>query len=64
MGLADIRAHRTRAVVRRLDAATLDALHELEAALEADVRAELRQQGVSDSEDSVFARAQGNFIRL
>ncbi|MBN8999530.1 MAG: hydantoinase B/oxoprolinase family protein, partial [Rhizobiales bacterium] len=57
MGLADIRAHRTRAVVRKLDAETLDHLHAVAAAIERDVRAELRQQGVSDSEDSVFARA-------
>ncbi|MBN9019505.1 MAG: hydantoinase B/oxoprolinase family protein [Rhizobiales bacterium] len=57
MGLADIRAHRTRAVVRKLDAETLAALKTLAETLQADVESELQQQGVSDSSVSIFARA-------
>ncbi len=57
MGLADIRAHRTRAVVRKLDAETLGALKTLAETLQSDVESELQQQGVSDSSVSIFARA-------
>ncbi len=57
MGLADIRAHRTRALVKRLGAETDSELQVLESMLEEDVVAELSGQGVSDSDITVFARA-------
>ena len=56
MGLADIRAHRSRALVKRLDGETESELQALESTLEADVVAELSGQGVSDSDITVFAR--------
>jgi len=57
MGLADIRAHRTVAVVRRLDAEVVEELQRLESKLEVELAGELQQQGVSDSDISIFARA-------
>ncbi|MCX5515921.1 5-oxoprolinase [Kaistia algarum] len=57
MGLADIRAHRTVAVVKRLEEPVVEELQRLESKLEVDLAGELQQQGVSDSDISIFARA-------
>ena len=57
MGLADIRASRSQAVVRRLAPATLPELLELASALESDVTAELIGQGVEAADVSVLIRA-------
>jgi len=57
MGLAKQRAHRTRAVLKPLDA-NLDAvLAELESELQRETESELQGQGVSDSEITSFCRA-------
>ncbi len=56
MGLADIRANRSRAVVLPLVAELELELKQTRAALEAEVRAELQEQGLSESDVSVSAR--------
>ena len=55
MGLADIRAGRSRAIVKPLADAALPALHAEAEALSGEVRAELAQQGVEAAEISVRA---------
>ncbi|HWJ75024.1 MAG TPA: hydantoinase B/oxoprolinase family protein [Kaistia sp.] len=57
MGLADIRAHRSRALVKPLDGAAESELQALESTLEDEVVGELSNQGVTDSAITVFARA-------
>ncbi len=57
MGLADIRAHRSRALVRHLDGEAESALQALESKLEDEVVGELQGQGVTDSDITIFARA-------
>ncbi|MCX5578225.1 hydantoinase B/oxoprolinase family protein [Kaistia terrae] len=57
MGLADIRASRSQAVVRKLAPETLPELLTLASGLETDVRAELIGQGVEAADVSVFIRA-------
>jgi 5-oxoprolinase (ATP-hydrolysing) len=56
MGLADIRANRSRAVVLPLASEAAPALREAIAALERDARGELEAQGLSGSSVSVSAR--------
>ena len=56
MGLADIRASRSQAVILPLDQSGIDTLSTLESKLEEAVRAEVQGQGVSDSEITIFAR--------
>ncbi len=56
MGLADIRASRSQAIIRPLGADTLGELIKLESELEEAVRNEVKGQGVSDSDISTFAR--------
>ena len=56
MGLAHIRADRTQAVTRLLDADALAATDDLQRKLEAETRAELNAQGVSDSEITLTTR--------
>ena len=56
MGLADIRANRSQAIIAPLDATGLNTLTELESTLEETVRKEVAGQGVSDSQITVFAR--------
>ncbi len=56
MGLADIRANRTQAVVLPLAAGSEIELKAVESVLEEIARAELEDQGISDSEVTVFAR--------
>ncbi len=56
MGLADIRANRSRALVLPLVSESEPELQRTRAALEADVRAELEQQGLSGSGVSMSAR--------
>jgi 5-oxoprolinase (ATP-hydrolysing) len=55
MGLADIRAPRSRAVMQRVDVA-LD-LASASASLAAETAAELRRQGVGDDDITIFIRA-------
>ena len=55
MGLADIRASRSRAVMMRLDVEL--ELQELESELEEEAAAELRGQGVGDDDIAIIARA-------
>lgn len=57
MGLAQIRANRTRALVIPLDKTTNATLNEVESILEEETRNELQQQDVSDSTITVFCRA-------
>ncbi len=57
MGLAKIRANRTRALVKVLDTNLESELQAVEAELEADARSELEGQDVSDSSITVFSRA-------
>ena len=57
MGLADIRANSEQALIVPLNGAAMERLQALESTLEANVRAEVAQQGVSDSQIAVFARA-------
>ncbi len=56
MGLADIRANRSRAVVLPLVAESESELQQTRAALEDDVRAALQEQGLSDSDVTLSAR--------
>jgi len=56
MGLADIRANRSQAVVLPLAAASESELKTVESILEEATRAELADQGISDSDITVFAR--------
>jgi 5-oxoprolinase (ATP-hydrolysing) len=56
MGLADIRANRTQAVVLPLAAESQAELEAVESMLEDTARAELVDQGISDSDITVFAR--------
>jgi 5-oxoprolinase (ATP-hydrolysing) len=57
MGLADIRAHRSRAVVLPLAADYEPPLRQVEAALAAEARRELQDQGLGPSDVEVAARA-------
>ena len=57
MGLADIRAHRSRALVKNLDGETESELQVVESTLENEVVGELQGQGVTDSDITIFARA-------
>lgn len=56
MGLADIRASRSQALIQPLDAKGLEQLAQLESTLEEAVRTEVQGQGVSDSDISIFSR--------
>ncbi|MCJ8309465.1 MAG: hydantoinase B/oxoprolinase family protein [Rhizobiaceae bacterium] len=56
MGLADIRASRSQAIIQDLDESGINALTALESKLEERVRSEVQGQGVSDSEITTFAR--------
>ncbi|HSG95470.1 MAG TPA: hydantoinase/oxoprolinase family protein, partial [Afifellaceae bacterium] len=56
MGLADIRANRSRAVVLPLAPGSEAELAAVAATLEDTARAELSDQGISDSEITIFAR--------
>src|SRR5687768_8830043 len=56
MGLADIRANRSRAVVLPLSPGVEAELQKVRSVLEAEVRSELRSQGLSDAEVGIFAR--------
>ena len=56
MGLADIRANRSRAVVLPLVAVAESELKQSRAALEGEVRAVLQEQGLSESDVSMSAR--------
>ncbi|HEX2255696.1 MAG TPA: hydantoinase B/oxoprolinase family protein, partial [Afifellaceae bacterium] len=56
MGLADIRAGRSQAVVLPLEPDSQAALDEARAALEETVRAELQDQGLTGSEIEIFSR--------
>jgi len=56
MGLARIRAHRTRAVVRRLDESLHEELAILESELQIESESELQDQGVTDSQITSFCR--------
>ena len=57
MGLADVRANRSRAIVTPLADGYLADLRAVLAGLEADAAKELEDQGVSDSRTTVFSRA-------
>lgn len=57
MGLAKIRAHRTKALVKPLAEELESELQQLESELQGEAEAELAQQGVSDSDITTFARA-------
>ena len=57
MGLADIRATRNRAVMKRAEPGVEAALATLASELEETAAAELEAQGVSDSEITIIARA-------
>ena len=57
MGLASVRSHRTRAVIRPLAESMLEEIRELESELQLESESELQQQGVSDSNIASFARA-------
>jgi 5-oxoprolinase (ATP-hydrolysing) len=56
MGLADIRAGRSQAVVLPLEQASEAKLEEARSALEQAVRAELHEQGLGDGEIELFSR--------
>ena len=56
MGLADIRANRSRAVVLPLDADVEAELERVRAGLAVEVRAELHEQGLADSDIEIAAR--------
>ncbi len=56
MGLANIRAHRTRAIVQPLGASMEALLPEIIAELQHDSESELQAQGASDSQTTSFAR--------
>ena len=56
MGLADIRASRSQAIIQPLDGSGLEALAQLESQLEEAVRQEVQGQVVSDSDITVFSR--------
>ncbi|MEH0076321.1 hydantoinase B/oxoprolinase family protein [Pannonibacter sp. Pt2] len=57
MGLADIRASRQQAVIKRLEDALMPALGTLRAELAAQTEAELRTQGVTGDDCETLARA-------
>ncbi|MEC9343434.1 MAG: hydantoinase/oxoprolinase family protein, partial [Pseudomonadota bacterium] len=57
MGLAQIRANRTRALVVPLASESESELQRVESELEQEAESELQEQGVSDSDITVFARA-------
>ncbi|MEZ5870684.1 MAG: hydantoinase B/oxoprolinase family protein [Nitratireductor sp.] len=57
MGLAQVRANRTRALVRPLNVEVESELHQLESELKHEAESELAGQGISDSEISTFSRA-------
>ncbi|MCB1451100.1 MAG: hydantoinase B/oxoprolinase family protein [Nitratireductor sp.] len=57
MGLAQVRANRTRALVKPLDAHLESELHQLESELKAEAESELSGQDISDSDISTFSRA-------
>jgi len=56
MGLADVRANKSRAVVLPLKAESESELQEVESELEEEAVKELQDQGISDSDIRVFAR--------
>lgn len=56
MGLADVRANKSRAVVLPLEAESESKLQEVESELEEEAVKELQDQGISDSDTEVFAR--------
>ncbi|MGH6925785.1 MAG: hydantoinase B/oxoprolinase family protein, partial [Propylenella sp.] len=56
MGLADIRANRSRAVVLPLEAEVEAELERIRAALAVEVRAELHEQGLTDSDIEISSR--------
>ncbi len=56
MGLADIRANRSQALIQPLDQSGINTLTALESKLEATARAEVEGQGVSDSDITTFSR--------
>ncbi|MEO1397558.1 MAG: hydantoinase B/oxoprolinase family protein [Pseudomonadota bacterium] len=56
MGLADIRASRSQAIIEPLATTGFSALESLESRLEKVVRQEVEKQGVNDSDITVFAR--------
>jgi 5-oxoprolinase (ATP-hydrolysing) len=56
MGLASIRAHRTKALIQPLDESVLELLNSVERELRLESESELREQGVSDSDITSFAR--------
>ena len=56
MGLADIRANRSQAIIQPLDDAGIITLTGLESSLEEEVLNEVKEQGVSDSNINTFAR--------
>ncbi|GIL01085.1 MAG: 5-oxoprolinase [Alphaproteobacteria bacterium] len=56
MGLAQVRANRVRAVVRPLGVESESELEQVESVLKGKAESELAQQGVSDSEITVFSR--------
>ncbi|MGY4749891.1 hydantoinase B/oxoprolinase family protein [Pannonibacter sp. Q-1] len=57
MGLADIRASRQQAVIKRLEEALMPALDTLRAELAAQTEAELKAQGVTGNDCETLARA-------
>ncbi|MCB1462369.1 MAG: hydantoinase B/oxoprolinase family protein, partial [Nitratireductor sp.] len=57
MGLAQIRANRTRALVLPLETETEPELRRVESELRQETGSELADQGVSDSDATIFARA-------
>jgi len=57
MGLAKVRANRTKALVSPLNAELETQLKQVESELEADARKELQDQDVSDSSITIFSRA-------
>ena len=56
MGLAKIRAHRSRAVIQPLDEGIEKLLSEVESELQLESESELSSQGISDSEITTFTR--------
>lgn len=57
MGLAQIRANRTQALVKKLDLELESELEVVESTLQLDAVRELKEQGVTDSNISTFSRA-------
>jgi len=57
MGLASIRATRVKALVKALGAGVESEIQAVESELQSDAESELQQQGVSDSDITLFSRA-------